>query len=137
MTFHVFAGHPDIRDGPARVVHVKIDGAGYQCGPLAHHVKHSPDGFSWGYGGSGPSELARCLLIASLDGAGLCGACDGRGRRGGEACWYCSAVGFNQLVEGNYMQVRDRLVSRCPQDQPLAVTSRDVRYAAGLDREPA
>jgi hypothetical protein len=28
-----------------------------------HIVKHSPDGFSWGYGGSGPSELARCLLL--------------------------------------------------------------------------
>lgn len=29
---------------------------------LPHHVYHSPDGFSWGYNGSGPSELARCLL---------------------------------------------------------------------------
>jgi hypothetical protein len=29
---------------------------------LRHHVKHSPDGFSWGYSGSGPSELARCML---------------------------------------------------------------------------
>jgi hypothetical protein len=28
-----------------------------------HVVFHSPDGFSWGYGGSGPSELARCLLL--------------------------------------------------------------------------
>lgn len=29
---------------------------------LPHHVKHSPDGFSWGYGGSGPSELAKDML---------------------------------------------------------------------------
>lgn len=29
---------------------------------LEHHVRHSPDGFSWGYGGSGPSELAKDLL---------------------------------------------------------------------------
>lgn len=29
---------------------------------LEHHVHHSPDGFSWGYAGSGPSELARCIL---------------------------------------------------------------------------
>ena len=28
-----------------------------------HVVHHSPDGFAWGYGGSGPSELARCLLL--------------------------------------------------------------------------
>lgn len=37
-----------------------------RCGgrdePLAHHVHHSPDGFEWGYGGSGAAELARCIL---------------------------------------------------------------------------
>lgn len=30
--------------------------------PLEHHVLHSPSGFAWGYGGSGPAELARCIL---------------------------------------------------------------------------
>jgi hypothetical protein len=34
--------------------------------PLRHHVRHSPAGFNWGYGGSGPSELARCILIDHL-----------------------------------------------------------------------
>lgn len=34
---------------------------------LPHHTLHSPDGFAWGYGGSGPAELARCLLIDALD----------------------------------------------------------------------
>lgn len=29
---------------------------------LSHKVLHSPDGFTWGYGGSGPAELARSLL---------------------------------------------------------------------------
>ncbi len=29
---------------------------------LKHHVHHSPTGFSWGYHGSGPAELARCIL---------------------------------------------------------------------------
>lgn len=28
-----------------------------------HIVRHSPDGFNWGYCGSGPAELARCLLL--------------------------------------------------------------------------
>jgi uncharacterized protein DUF6166 len=28
-----------------------------------HHVRHSPSGFEFGYEGSGPAELARCLLI--------------------------------------------------------------------------
>lgn len=35
---------------------------GVSEGPLRHHIKHSPDGFSWGYSGSGPAELARCIL---------------------------------------------------------------------------
>lgn len=26
-------------------------------------VNHSPDGFSWGYGGSGPSQLALAILL--------------------------------------------------------------------------
>jgi len=29
---------------------------------LTHHVQHSLDGFNWGYEGSGPAELARCIL---------------------------------------------------------------------------
>ena len=39
------------------------DGDGEVLHPLRHHRRHSPDGFSWGYGGSGPMELARCILI--------------------------------------------------------------------------
>lgn len=35
--------------------------------PLQHHVKHSPTGFEWGYNGSGPADLARCILIDYLD----------------------------------------------------------------------
>lgn len=31
--------------------------------PLRHHVVHSPTGFECGYGGSGPADLARCILI--------------------------------------------------------------------------
>ena len=30
---------------------------------LKHHLRHSPDGFQIGYSGSGPTELARCILI--------------------------------------------------------------------------
>ena len=48
-------------------VHVGSDAvvtvcSGGSCGPLAHLVYHSPTGFSWGYGGSGPADLARSIL---------------------------------------------------------------------------
>jgi hypothetical protein len=33
---------------------------------LPHIVRHSPDGFCWGYHGSGPSELAHSLLVFHL-----------------------------------------------------------------------
>lgn len=33
---------------------------------LRHHVRHSPTGFNHGYTGSGPAELARCILISYL-----------------------------------------------------------------------
>lgn len=35
--------------------------------PLPHLVHHSPDGYEYGYEGSGPSELARCI-VADLSG---------------------------------------------------------------------
>jgi uncharacterized protein DUF6166 len=35
--------------------------------PVPHHVRHSPTGFEIGYEGSGPAELARCLLIDYFD----------------------------------------------------------------------
>jgi hypothetical protein len=31
--------------------------------PLRHFVKHTPSGFDWGHGGSGPADLAWALLI--------------------------------------------------------------------------
>ena len=30
---------------------------------LNHFVRHSPDGFNWGYGGSGASDLALSILL--------------------------------------------------------------------------
>jgi hypothetical protein len=48
--------------------------------PLRHVVKHSPAGFEWGYEGSGPADLARCLLIDVLGPAALCPECAGTER---------------------------------------------------------
>jgi hypothetical protein len=31
--------------------------------PLRHIPFHSPDGFEWGYGGSGPADLALAILV--------------------------------------------------------------------------
>ena len=35
---------------------------------VAHAARHSPTGIEWGYGGSGPADLARSVLLALTDG---------------------------------------------------------------------
>lgn len=34
-------------------------------------VNHSPDGFNWGYGGSGPAQLALAICLRLFDDEGL------------------------------------------------------------------
>lgn len=46
-------------------VRVQDEGLGYD---LPHFVRHSPTGFEWGYGGSGPSDLALAVLKDLFDG---------------------------------------------------------------------
>lgn len=49
--------------GPQKVIVYRADGKVYD---LHHLCKHSPDGFQWGYGGSGPADLARSMLYDCL-----------------------------------------------------------------------
>ena len=46
--------------GPAGCEVLVVDGGEPQ--PLHHVLRHSPDGFEWGYHGSGPADLALSLL---------------------------------------------------------------------------
>ena len=39
---------------------------GLESRKLNHICRHSPDGFEWGYGGSGPSDLALSILIDAV-----------------------------------------------------------------------
>ena len=49
-------------DGAALVT---LDGRRLPLAPSLRLRPHSPTGFEWGYGGSGPSQLALALLLAS------------------------------------------------------------------------
>ena len=44
---------------------VRVDGTLLSPDRSQRVRNHSPDGFSWGYGGSGPSQLALALCLAS------------------------------------------------------------------------
>lgn len=48
-------------DGTTREVY--LDGQYLDPGPSQKYHNHSPDGFSWGYGGSGPSQLALAIIL--------------------------------------------------------------------------
>lgn len=53
--------------GPARVTITREDGTTVplELPPVSRNeFRHSPDGFQWGYSGSGPAELARAILLA-------------------------------------------------------------------------
>ena len=48
-------------------IHLKRDPKGYATANVPHAiVRHSPTGFEWGYGGSGPAELALNILSAVI-----------------------------------------------------------------------
>ena len=43
---------------------VTVDGK--PLSPCCHLLNHSPSGFEWGYGGSGPAQLALAILAHEL-----------------------------------------------------------------------
>ena len=45
---------------------VTVDGKPLDPGPSQKLQNHSPDGFAWGYGGSGPAQLALAILLNYL-----------------------------------------------------------------------
>lgn len=55
-----------LRDGDRRSVVVYIGLKCRELDPRLDLVRHSPDGFQWGYGGSGPSQLALAICADAL-----------------------------------------------------------------------
>lgn len=50
-------------NGEAIVVVVERDHSAKMLPLGLEHVRHSPTGFEWGYGGSGPAQLAFAILL--------------------------------------------------------------------------
>lgn len=64
---YVAEGGYDSTNGVVRVRQT-VDGEAieYSLAPYLHLVNHSPTGFAWGYGGSGPAQLALAILADYL-----------------------------------------------------------------------
>lgn len=98
-----------LRRGDGRAV-VTVDGVALP--PRLDLFNHSPTGFEWGYGGSGPAQLALALLAAELGD-------DGRALR---------------LHQG----FKWRMIVRLDRDEPWSLTSAAIRdVAAELEAELA
>jgi hypothetical protein len=68
---------------------------------LPHRVMHSPDGFCWGYGGSGPADLARSLLMHFMQ--------------------------TDDVSPWLYQQFKDDVIARLPQQGDWTLTFDQVR----------
>lgn len=64
----------------------------HELNPRYDLRNHSPDGFMWGYGGSGPSQLALAIL--------------------------CEAIG-DEHAKIHYQDFKHCCIAKLPQDQPF------------------
>jgi hypothetical protein len=107
--------------------------------PLPHLVKHSPTGFSWGYGGSGPADLARCLLINALGDAAVCQTCEGTGwvtegpdglevpAHKGENSWNCFHCEDGiAVIPAMYQDFKWQIVAKLPQKAGWTLTKSEI-----------
>lgn len=51
-----------LNDGPNQVLYLDWDGSSTALDPRYDLWNHSPSGFEWGYGGSGPAQLSLAML---------------------------------------------------------------------------
>lgn len=79
--------------------HVEVDGE-----PLPLRLdldNHSPDGFEWGYGGSGPAQLALALLA--------------------------DATGDDERACKRHQRFKWEYVSKLAKDDPWEITDKEIR----------
>lgn len=96
MTLYASKG-PDSPDGTA--VYAVDDDQQRLLPKRLDLATHSPSGFSWGYGGSGPAQLA---LAISAD-----------------------AMGDEWALE-HYQEVKNELVAAADPDEPLRIRAREL-----------
>lgn len=90
---------------PHSVVVVKDDAGTRTLRLRLDLSNHSPTGFSWGYGGSGPSQLALALLADVFEGSPLADQ---------------TALRFHQ-------EFKWEVIAKLPMGEPWALTDEQIR----------
>jgi hypothetical protein len=92
------------QDGTAEVIVRETDGIGKgierPLDPRLDLVNHSPDGFEWGYGGSGPAQLSLAIVA--------------------------DATGDDELALKIYQRMKVEVFGRLPQDRTWAFTREEI-----------
>ena len=96
----IYQGIPN-RPGEGGFITVLADGYALPLDPSLKLRNHSPTGFSHGYNGSGPAQLALALLL--------------------------DALGDPAMALRNYQAFKEQIVAAWPQDQGWRITSEQVR----------
>jgi Family of unknown function (DUF6166) len=144
----VICGYPS-SSSDALVLFETLDGE--PLGPLPHHIKDSPQGYGWGYIGTGPSDLARSILVAVLGCDARCKTCGGTGQTRDDAdadhpgtverptptrlarCPRCT----NGIAAPWVDRFRREYVARWPIDQPWRIAGGEIRaWLADLNSRP-
>lgn len=68
--------------------------------PSQKVFNHSPDGFEWGYGGSGPAQLALAILL--------------------------DFTGSENVAIRNYQDFKSEFIATAPQDEGFKITGDEI-----------
>jgi len=103
------------RIGRSVVVHVKEERSAWHK-PLTHVNVHSPDGFEWGYPGSGPADLALAILTDFFD------------EKPKEVQTYAKGVGQGEPSPAFHFhqQFKDKFIARLPK-QSWRITEDEIK----------
>jgi hypothetical protein len=105
-----YGGSRPFQVGPGEVVRIEPDGTETPLDPRHDLACHSPDGFQWGYGGSGPAQLALALVA--------------------------DATGDDKLALRTYQRFKFEIVTGLPNIWRLDAVN-IAEFAKALDRDPA
>ena len=97
--------HGIAREGHRNVIEdhsvfIEVNGVRKHLPYYSHIKNHSPTGFCWGYGGSGPAQLALALL--------------------------CDATGDVKLAERYYMRFKDLVIAALNMDADFRLSAIEI-----------
>lgn len=98
-------------------VYVEQDSGRKELNPAYHLRNHSPDGFAWGYAGSGPAQLAIAILVDHLS----------HDKRQVRDAWPFKGKTVGDVdAERFYQRYKAAVIQHLPQDEGFTITSDEV-----------